>query len=85
MKVRSFVIIIISSLLICAAFCVSVGCYHDMKVMKVYNARMQESIEAMQKKQEQQASDIRQVKSDTEIMLRLAVDNIYLEEEKHRD
>lgn len=56
-------------------------CCHDNIVMRNYNDNMRQSIAEMKKQQEEQASEIRQVKTDTEIMLRLVVDNIYLEEE----
>ena len=56
-------------------------CCHDNIVMRNYNDSMRQSIVEMKKLQEEQASEIRQVKTDTEIMLRLVVDNIYLEEE----
>lgn len=35
----------------------------------------------MIEQQEHQASEIRQIKTDTEIILRLTVENVYLEEE----
>ena len=57
------------------------ACCHDNIVMRNYNDSMRQSIVEMKKQQEEQASEIRQVKTDTEIMLRLVVDNIYLEEE----
>jgi len=56
-------------------------CCHDNRVMQKNNDRMQQAIAEMIKQQERQASEIRQVKTDTEIILRLAVENVYLEEE----
>ena len=57
------------------------ACCHDNRIMRNYNDSMRQSMAEMRKQQEQQASEIRQVKTDTEIMLRLVIDNIYLDEE----
>jgi hypothetical protein len=49
--------------------------------MRDYNDSMRQSMAEMKRQQEVQDSEIRQVKTDTEIMLRLVIDKIYLEEE----
>ena len=57
------------------------ACCHDNKIMRDYNDSMRQSMAEMKRQQEAQDSEIRQVKTDTEIMLRLVIDKIYLEEE----
>lgn len=65
------------------AFCImaALGCCHDNKVMQKNNDRMQESIAGVLERQEQAASDMRQAKTDCEIMLRIVNESIYTQED----
>ena len=82
MKLKLLIIILIDLIVLAMCLIASFGCIHDMHVMQVYNDQMQRSIEAVIKKQEQQASQMRQVKTESEIMYRLAMDKLFVEEEE---
>ena len=82
MKLKLLIIILIDLIVLAMCLIASLGCIHDMRVMQIYNDRMQQSIAAMMEKQEQQASQMRQVKTESEIMYRLAMDHLFVEEEE---
>lgn len=64
------------------AFCLiaSLGCCHDNAVMRHYNDVMREDMARIRQTQERQASEMRQVKTESEIMLRIATESIYTQE-----
>ena len=64
------------------AFCLiaSLGCCHDNAVMRHYNDVMREEMANVRQTQERQASEMRQVKTESEIMLRIATENVYTQE-----
>ena len=66
------------------AFCLiaSLGCCHDNAVMRHYNDVMREEMANVRQTQERQASEMRQVKTESEIMLRIATESIYTQEDK---
>ena len=66
------------------AFCLiaSLGCCHDNAVMRHYNAVMREEMANVRQTQERQASEMRQVKTESEIMLRIATESIYTQEDE---
>ena len=80
MKERVFFLlnIIITAFCIMAAF----GCCHDNAVMRHYNDTMREDMAKIRQAQERQASEMRQVKTESEIMLRIATESIYTQEDK---
>ena len=82
MKLKLIIMLFINiAILFFSIFCAA-GCIHDIRVMQHYNDQMQQSIAAMMEKQEQQASQMRQVKAESEIMYRLAMDKLFVEEEE---
>ena len=82
MKLKLIIMLFINiAILFFSIFCAA-GCIHDIRVMQHYNDQMQQSIAAMMEKQEQQASQMRQVKTESEIMYRLAMDKLFVEEEE---
>lgn len=66
------------------AFCVmaAVACCHDNKVMQKNNDRMQESIAHIIERQELTASEMRQAKTDCEIMLRIVNEAVFTQEDE---
>lgn len=78
---RNLAILLCSLTVLFLSMIAMIACCHDNKIMQKNNDRMSQTIVEMIEQQEHQASEIRQVKTDTEIILRLAVENVYLEEE----
>jgi hypothetical protein len=64
------------------AFCImaAFACCHDNAVMRHYNDVMREDMARIRQTQERQASEMRQVKTESEIMLRIATESIYTQE-----
>ena len=82
MKIKILMILFLNLFILFFSIFTAVGCIHDLKVMEQYNDKMQQSIAAMMEKQEQQASQMRQVKTESEIMMRLTMDKLFVEEEE---
>lgn len=82
MKFRLLIIIIINLIILAISLIASFGCIHDMHVMQIYNERMQQSIAHLLEEQNKQESEMRQVKTESEIMMRLAMDKLFVEEEE---
>ena len=81
MKLKLIILLFLNLIILFFSIFTAAGCIHDLKVMEQYNEKMQQSIAAMLEKQEQQASQMRQVKTESEIMYRLAMDKLFVEEE----
>lgn len=80
-KNNVFVILILINLLVLSvAGFVVVGLYHDMAVMQRYNDSLKQSLAEMQTQQEEISKDIRQVKTDSDLVLRIVVSGQYVEE-----
>ena len=78
MKHVQFIIILF---LACGAICAITVCFHDNKIMRTNNENMKAAVYKMQQEQQQHAAEIRQIKTDTEIILRLAAGGDYMEAE----
>ena len=72
----------INILILFVSLYIAAGCIHDIKVMQVYNEKLQQSMASILEKQEKQASEMRQVKTESEIVMRIMADQIFLEEEE---
>ncbi len=80
-KNNVFVILILINLLVLSvAVFVVAGLYHDMAVMQRYNDSLKQSLAEMQTQQEEISKDIRQVKTDSDLVLRIVVSGQYVEE-----
>ena len=80
-KNNVFVILILINLLVLsvAGFVVA-GLYHDMAVLRRYNDSLKQSLYEMQAQQEAISKEIRQVKTDSDLIFRMVVDKKYMEE-----
>jgi len=78
---RNLAILLCSLTVLFLSMIAMIACCHDNRIMQQNNDRMRQTIANMMEQQKEQASEIRQVKADTEIILRLTVDKVYLEEE----
>lgn len=82
MKLKLLIIMFINILVLFVSLFIAAGCIHDIKVMQVYNEKLQQSMASILEKQEKQASEMRQVKTESEIVMRIMADQIFLEEEE---
>ena len=71
------------SILICSvSLFAAAACCHDNIIMRENNENMKAAVYKMQQEQQQHAAEIRQIKTDTEIILRLAAGGDYMEVQK---
>ena len=82
MKLKLLLFLLLNILILFVSFITAAGCMHDLKVMQVYNDRMQHSIEHVLEEQNKQASEMRQVKTNSDIVLRMVTEGMFLEEEE---
>lgn len=83
MKNNVFVIFIFLNLLLLsvAGFLVA-GCYHDLMIMRKNNDSMRQSLAEMQLYQQEMQKDMRQVKTDSDLIFRMVVEGKYTEEKE---
>lgn len=80
MKNNVFVILIfINFIILSFAGLIVAGCHHDLMVMRRNNDSMRQSLVEMQLHQQELQKDIRLVKTDSEIVLRMVVSGEYVE------
>ena len=83
MKNNVFMIFIcINLLLLSAAGFVVAGLYHDINILRYYNESLRQSIADVQMEQQEIQKDMRQVKTDSDIVLRMVVSGDFIAEEK---
>lgn len=83
MKNNVFVIFIfVNLLLLTIAGFVVAGCYHDLMIMRQNNDSMRQSLAEMQLYQKEMQKDMRQVKTDSDIIFRMVVEGKYTEEKE---
>lgn len=74
MKNNVFMIFIcINLLLLSAAGFVVAGLYHDINILRYYNESLRQSILGVQQKQEEQAKEMRVMKTNNEIVYDLVI------------
>lgn len=83
LKNNVFVIFIFVNLLLLAivGFVVA-GCYHDLMIMRQNNDSMRQSLAEMQLYQKEMQKDMRQVKTDSDLIFRMVVEGKYTEEKE---
>ena len=79
---RERVLFMLSLIIMAVCLIASFACCHDNAVMRHYNDTMREEMANVRQTQERQASEMRQVKTDSEIMLRIATESIYTQEDE---
>lgn len=83
MKNNVFVIFIfVNLLLLSVAGFIVAGCYHDVMIMRQNNDSMRQSLAEMQLYQQEMQKDMRQVKTDSDLIFRMVVDGKYTEEKE---
>ena len=83
MKNNVFVIFIfLNRLLLSVAGFLVAGCYHDLMIMRQNNDSMRQSLAEMQLYQQEMQKDMRQVKTDSDLIFRMVVEGKYTEEKE---
>lgn len=81
-EARACIVAMFAALALFVAIICGACCIHDLGVMRRKLENMGASLAEMQRAQEQQAAENRQVKTDAEIILRLAAGGEFIEGEK---
>ena len=82
MNVKYFVLTMINFVLLFIALLMIAGCIHDNKVLRGYNEQVRQSVLELRKESDETQAQVRQVKTNSDIVLRMVADKIFLEEEE---
>ena len=83
MKNNVFVIFIcLNILLLSAAGFIVAGLYHDINTLRHYNDSLRQSFVKVQQEQKEIQKDMRQVKTESDIVFRMVVSGDFIAEEK---
>lgn len=82
MNVKYFVMTAINFILLFIALIMIAGCIHDNKVLRGYNEQMRQSVLELRQETNETKSEVRQVKTNSDIVLRMVAEGMFLEEEK---
>ena len=82
MNVKQFIITIINFILLFFALIMIAGCIHDNKVLRGYNDQLRQSMLELRQKSERTEAQMRQVKTNSDIVLRMVTEGMFLEEEE---
>ena len=58
------------------------GCIHDNKVLRGYNEQVRQSVLELRQETNETKSEVRQVKTNSDIVLRMVAEGMFLEEEE---
>lgn len=82
MNVKYFVLTMLNFILLFIALVMIAGCIYDNKVLRGYNEQVQKSVLELRQEAAQTEAEMRQVKTNSDIVMRLALDGMFLEEEE---
>ena len=81
MNVKYFVMTAINFILLFIALIMIAGCIHDNRVLRGYNEQMSQSVMELRQETNETKSEVRQVKTNSDIVLRMVAEGMFLEEE----
>lgn len=81
MNVKYFVMTAINFILLFFALVMIAGCIHDNKVLRGYNEQLRQSMLELRQESERTEAQMRQVKTNSDIVLRMVTEGMFLEEE----
>ena len=81
MNVKYFVMTAINFILLFFALVMIAGCIHDNKVLRGYNDQLRQSMLELRQETERTEAQMRQVKTNSDIVMRIVTDKVFLEEE----
>ena len=79
---KILIFIFLNLLLLSVAGFLVAGCYHDLMIMRKNNDSMRQSLAEMQLYQKEMQKDMRQVKTDSDLIFRMVVEGKYTEEKE---
>ena len=82
MNVKYFIMTAINFILLFIALVMIAGCIHDNKVLRGYNEQLRQSMLELRQESERTEAQMRQVKTNSDIVLRMVTEGIFLEEEE---
>lgn len=82
MNVKYFVLTMLNYILLFIALVMIAGCIHDNKVLRGYNEQLRQSVMELRHESERTEAQMRQVKTNSDIVLRMVVEGMFLEEEE---
>lgn len=81
MNVKYFIITMLNFILLFIALVMIAGCIHDNKVLRGYNEQLRQSMLELRQETNKTKSEVRQVKTNSDIVLRMVTEGMFLEEE----
>ena len=81
MNVKYFVLTMLNFILLFIALVMIAGCIHDNKVLRGYNEQVRQSVLDLRQETELNEAQLRQVKTNSDIVLRMVAEGMFLEEE----
>lgn len=81
MNVKYFVMTALNFILLFIALVMIAGCIHDNKVLRGYNEQVRQSVLELRKETDETQAEVRQVKTNSDIVLRMVTEGMFLEEE----
>ncbi len=82
MNVKYFVMTALNFILLFIALVMIAGCIHDNKVLRGYNEQVRQSVLELRKETDETQAEVRQVKTNSDIVLRMVTEGMFLEEEE---
>lgn len=82
MNAKYFLMTMVNFFLLFIALVMIAGCIHDNKVLRGYNEQVRQSVLELRQEAERTEAEVRQVKTNSDIVMRLALDGMFLEEEE---
>lgn len=82
MNVKYFVLTMLNFILLFIALVMIAGCIHDNKVLRGYNEQVQRSVLELRQETDETQTQLRQVKTSSDIVMRIVTDKVFLEEEE---
>ena len=82
MNAKYFFMTMVNLILLFIALVMIAGCIHDNKVLRGYNEQVRQSVLELRQEAERTEAEMRQVKTNSDIVMRLALDGMFLEEEE---
>ena len=81
MNVKYFIMTMLNFILLFIALVMIAGCIHDNKVLRDYNDQLRQSMLELRQENERTETQVRQVKTNSDIVLRMVAEGMFLEEE----
>ena len=82
MNVKYFIMTMLNFILLFLELVMIVGCIHDNKVLRGYNEQLRQSMLELRQESERTEVQMRQVKTNSDIVLRMVTEGMFLEEEE---